>query len=283
MSNVCLTTAPRRGLLLLVNCVRPVYSCSINRVRRHRSRAGVATSLSGVGATDPLCNDFWLVGCTHPTKLGWSPRGIKQRARSHFPNVEFYLCWKCFAGVMIGSFSGSLARGLTVGWRWRGGGCSYCSGVLPAFFAIVAGTLVGAVQRGESVVSPLILVGIVFVPLQVLPVIHRAIGANLGSRTSAWLYDRLATACVRPPGMGHLESPKLTSDLTMARDFDQGITGPPMSISMDFIAGGLVEMVAGLARRGGAGRLCVVGSGDSRGSVVGDALAVARERRVARS
>ena len=47
--------------------------------------------------------------------------------------------------------------------------------------------------------------------------------------------------------MGHLESPKLTSDLTMARDFDLGITGPPMSISMDFIASGLVEMVAGLA------------------------------------
>ena len=47
--------------------------------------------------------------------------------------------------------------------------------------------------------------------------------------------------------MGHLENPKLTSDLTMARDFDLGITGPPMSISMDFIASGLVEMMAGLA------------------------------------
>ena len=57
-------------------------------------------------------------------------------------------------------------------------------GVLPALFAIVAGMLVGAVQRGERLVSPLVLVGIVFVPLQVLPVIHRAIGANLGSRTA---------------------------------------------------------------------------------------------------
>ena len=47
--------------------------------------------------------------------------------------------------------------------------------------------------------------------------------------------------------MGHLEDPKLTSDLTMARDFDLGITGPPMFISMDFIASGLVEMIAGLA------------------------------------
>jgi ABC-type multidrug transport system fused ATPase/permease subunit len=33
----------------------------------------------------------------------------------------------------------------------------------------------------------------------------------------------------------------------MARDFDLGISGPPMSISMDFIAGELVEMVGGLA------------------------------------
>ena len=68
------------------------------------------------------------------------------------------------------------------------------------------------------------------------------------------------SACVRPPGMGHLESPKLTSDLTMARDFDLGITGPPMSISMDFIAFGLVEMVAGLASAARARRLCLVGA-----------------------
>ena len=47
--------------------------------------------------------------------------------------------------------------------------------------------------------------------------------------------------------MGHLEDPKLTNDLTVARDFDLGMTGPPLSISMDFIAGGLVEMIGGLA------------------------------------
>ena len=85
-----------------------------------------------------------------------------------------------------------------------------------------------------------------FVLLQVLPPIHHAVGTNLGSRTAAWLYDRLTAACVRPPGMGHLENPKLTHDLTMARDFDLGISGPPMSISMDFIAGGLVEFFAGV-------------------------------------
>jgi len=95
--------------------------------------------------------------------------------------------------------------------------------------------------------TPLAVVGLVFVLLQVLTPIHQATGANLGSRTSAWLYDRLTAACVAPPGMGHLENPALTTDLTMARDFDLGISGPPMSISMDFIAGGLVEMIGGLA------------------------------------
>jgi len=120
-------------------------------------------------------------------------------------------------------------------------------GVLPAVFAIAMGVLVGAVQRGEALGGPLALAGGVFVLLQVLSPIHTAIGANLGDRTAAWLYDRLTEACVRPPGMGHLEDPQLTADLTMAREFDLGMTGPPLSISMDFIAAGLVELIAGLA------------------------------------
>ncbi|HEY3454318.1 MAG TPA: ABC transporter ATP-binding protein [Bryobacteraceae bacterium] len=120
-------------------------------------------------------------------------------------------------------------------------------GLLPALFALAMGALIGAVERHEPLITPLAIVGLIFVLLQVLTPIHQATGANLGSRTSAWLYDRLSAACVAPPGMGHLENPALTSDLTMARDFDLGITGPPMSISMDFIAGGLVEMVGGLA------------------------------------
>lgn len=120
-------------------------------------------------------------------------------------------------------------------------------GLLPAVFAAVMGMLVGAVQRKADLTTPLALFGCVFVLLQILPPIHRAAGANLGSRTAAWLYDQLTAACVRPPGMGHLENPKLTTDLTVARDFDLGITGPPMAISMDFIAGGLVEMAGGIA------------------------------------
>jgi len=127
-------------------------------------------------------------------------------------------------------------------------------GVLPAVFAIAMGALVGAVNAasgaapgGAGIWGPLTLVGAVFILLQILTPIHQAIGANLGDRTAAWLYDRLTEACVRPPGMGHLEDSKLATDLTVARDFDLGMTGPPMSISVDFIAGGLVELIAGLA------------------------------------
>src|SRR3989442_15178192 len=120
-------------------------------------------------------------------------------------------------------------------------------GVLPAVFAIGMGLLVGAVQGGGSLAGPLAFVGATFVLLQVLTPIHQAASNNLGDRTAAWLYDRLTEACVRPPGMGHLEDPKLTNDLTVSRDFDVGMTGPPLSISMDFIAGGLVEMMGGLA------------------------------------
>jgi len=142
-----------------------------------------------------------------------------------------------FAGILP-----QADRALAIAW-WA---VLLLRGILPAIFAVAMGTLVGAVQRGEPLAAPLALVAAVFVPLQVMSPIHHAIGMNLGNRTAAWLYDQLTIACVRPPGMGHLENPALTSDLTMARDFDLGITGPPMSISMDFIASGLVEMIAGI-------------------------------------
>jgi ATP-binding cassette, subfamily B, bacterial len=145
--------------------------------------------------------------------------------------------WKFFAVLP------KAASGLSIAW-WA---ILWLRGILPAAFAIATGLLVGAVQRGDSLVGSLVLAGTIFVLLQVLSPIHQALSANLGDRTAAWLYDRLTEACVRPPGMGHLEDPTLTNDLTVARDFDLGMTGPPLSISMDFIASGMVEMIGGLA------------------------------------
>ena len=145
--------------------------------------------------------------------------------------------WKLFA--VLGRADGGLAAAWWVVLLLRG--------VLPAAFAVVMGVLIGAVEHGDSLVGPLAAMGTVFVLLQVLNPIHNAISQNLGDRTAAWLYDRLTDACVEPPGMGHLEDPELTADLTVAREFDLGMTGPPLSVSMDFIAGGLVEMIGGLA------------------------------------
>jgi len=121
-------------------------------------------------------------------------------------------------------------------------------GLLPAAFSIATGVVVGAISHHASLAVPLILVGVLFIGLQVLGPLHTALSANLGDRTSAWLFDELTGACVAVPGIGHLEDPELAADLQVARDFDRGMTGPPLSVSMDFIAGGLVDMVAGLAQ-----------------------------------
>ena len=120
-------------------------------------------------------------------------------------------------------------------------------GILPPLFAVVMGVLVAAIERGDSLVGPLAIGGLIFLLLQVLGPIHTAISHNLGDRTAALLYERLTEACIRPPGMLHLEDPGLAADLTVARDFDLGMTGPPLAYSMDFIADGLVGMVGGLA------------------------------------
>ncbi len=71
-------------------------------------------------------------------------------------------------------------------------------GALPAVFAVAMGVLVGAVNGGQSLTSPLIFVGTVFILLQVLTPIHQAVSANLGDRTAAWLYGP-ADRGMRPP------------------------------------------------------------------------------------
>ncbi len=133
--------------------------------------------------------------------------------------------------------------GLATAW-WAG---LILLGVLPAAFAVAMGILIGAVRNGQSLVMPLAFVGSIFLVLQVLNPIQTAISTNLGDRTAAWLYDRLTEASVRPPGIGHLEDPSLATDLTVARDFDLGMTGPPLSVAMDFIASGMITMVSGFA------------------------------------
>ena len=61
------------------------------------------------------------------------------------------------------------------------------------------------------------------------------------------LNDRLMAATLGPDGIGHLERGDLTNDLTTARDFDLGMTGPPMFLNFDFIGQGLVMLLGGIA------------------------------------
>jgi len=164
-------------------------------------------------------------------------RGTVRDAMTTIGRLRASNYWKFF-GVLLRA-----DRGLALSW-WT---VLALRGLLPAAFVVAMGSLVDAVQRGASLSVPLSAVGFAFVLLQILSPLHQAIGENLGSRTAAWLYDELTSACVRPPGVAHLEDPGAAADLSMARDFDLGITGPPLAVAMGFISAGLVEMVGGLA------------------------------------
>jgi len=121
------------------------------------------------------------------------------------------------------------------------------NGAMPAIFAVAIGVTVGAVQQARPVGGPLALTGLVFVLMLILNPIQTAVSMNLGNKVSAWLNEALIRACVQPPGIGHLEDPDLAEDLTTAREFDRGMTGPPMYLNVDFLASNLVSAVGGVA------------------------------------
>ena len=119
--------------------------------------------------------------------------------------------------------------------------------LVPAALAITTGLLVGRVQDGTDLTAPLVAFGVVFVLSQVAPPVHQVVGTLLGHHLSSVLNDRLMAATLGPDGIGHLERGDLTNDLTTARDFDLGWTGPPMFMNMDFIAQGLTMLLGGIA------------------------------------
>ena len=167
-------------------------------------------------------------------------------------------------------------RPLAVAW-W---GVLVFRGILPALFAIAMGLLVGAVQRNENILPPLALVALVFLPLQVLSPLHHVIGANLGSRTASWLYDRLARTCVEPPGMGHLENPAPDDRPLHGARFRPRHHWPADTHLDGFhcLWRGRDDRGADLGGR--AGRFFVVGSSPPRRRLAGHSLALARECRM---
>jgi ATP-binding cassette, subfamily B, bacterial len=120
-------------------------------------------------------------------------------------------------------------------------------GFLPAAFAVAMGALIAAIGAGDALGPPLVALAVVFIALNTLGPVHSTIGAMLGSRAGAWLHDRLMSACIEPDGLAHLERPDLADDLALARDFDLGITAPPLEVSVREIGDGFAQVAGGIA------------------------------------
>ena len=118
-------------------------------------------------------------------------------------------------------------------------------GTLPAIFAVAMGALVGAVQHGNPLAGSLVFAGAIFVFLQAVGPIHQAVSANLCDRTAAWLHDRLTEACVRPPGVGHLEDPSLIERFNRSPRLRSRSNRPSPAISMEFIGSGIADLIGG--------------------------------------
>jgi ATP-binding cassette, subfamily B, bacterial len=119
--------------------------------------------------------------------------------------------------------------------------------LLPTVLIIATGALVGAVSGHTGAAVPLALVTGSSILVLVLSPLHDSVGANLGARVGADLHERLLRSAIEPPGVAHLEDPELADDFTLARDFDLGITAPPIRVCMPFVANGLVEVGSGVA------------------------------------
>ncbi|HEV2374862.1 MAG TPA: ABC transporter ATP-binding protein [Streptosporangiaceae bacterium] len=134
-------------------------------------------------------------------------------------------------------------RGLAIGW-WV---LVVLRALLPGLVAVATGALVGAVSAGHRPGWQLALVAGASVLVLVLSPVHDAVSANLGARVGADLNQRLLRAAIEPAGIAHLEEPELADDFALAREFDLGITAPPIRVCMPFVANGLVEMGSGIA------------------------------------
>lgn len=135
------------------------------------------------------------------------------------------------------------APGLSSAW-WA---LLVAGGLIPALLSVATGAVVDAIDRDRSLLWPLAITGALFTALQAMGPIHLVVGQVLGHRTADAMNRRLLLAATGPPGISHLEDPERSTELSMARDFDLGITGPPLHVAMSFIASGLRLLLTGLA------------------------------------
>jgi ATP-binding cassette, subfamily B, bacterial len=118
--------------------------------------------------------------------------------------------------------------------------------LLPGVLIIATGALIGAVSAGRPASWSLAIVAASSVLILVLSPIQDSLSANLGARVGEDLHKRLLLAAIEPEGIAHLEEPALADEFALARDFDLGITAPPVRLCIPFVANGLVEVGSGL-------------------------------------
>ena len=170
------------------------------------------------------------------------------------------------------------------GSRPRGGSLLVLRGLLPALLAVATGALIGAVQRGTTRWpgrSPSS--ASCSCCFQVLTPLHHAVERQPRQPHRGVALRPADDRVHRRRRASRTSSePDLTTDLTVARDFDLGITGPPLSISDGLHR----ERPRRDGRRPRVRRSCCSRSrGGRRSLLIGawvlDALAAARERGVA--
>lgn len=120
-------------------------------------------------------------------------------------------------------------------------------GALPAVLGVLAGWLTETITEGGSLTVPLVALAVTFVVSQMTGPIHEALSYDVGEHTATAFNDQLLALTTDPPGIAHLERDDLSADLSMAKDFDLGLTGPPLAISMTFIADGAALFAVGVA------------------------------------
>ena len=118
--------------------------------------------------------------------------------------------------------------------------------VLPPLFAVTMGFVIGAVESDGSLTGPLAAMGECSCCSRWSRLSTRpwgrtsAIASPRGSTTTS------PTPWSRRPASGTSRTP-LIGDITVAREFNTGVSGPPMEVNLPFIATGLVDLGAGLA------------------------------------
>jgi ATP-binding cassette, subfamily B, bacterial len=117
---------------------------------------------------------------------------------------------------------------------------------LPVALITNVAWLLTSIASDGALLPPILLICSLFIAMNTLAALGAVVSANLGARTGEYLYRRLERACLTPDGIAHMERPDLGSALSAARDFDLGITGAPLVISMPRIAKRLTATGAGL-------------------------------------